>query len=158
MAKNDLGSFYRNMKTLGIHMYGKTNMSMEPNSMETIVKTLEAQGNEQFEGDPAITDFGLPPRPTKPELNKLPSEEEILEHLALLKESAPGLDEVTALMLKEAGEEFHLLLVPLVQKLWAQDPALWEHSLCEVVGFRLYKKGARDDVNNYRTTWLIDDD
>ena len=92
MAKNDLAAFYKNLRTLGIHLHGKTNTSMEPNSMDDIIKSLETLGNETFEGDPNVVFHGLPMRAIRPELNALPSEEEILEHVSQLKESAPGLD------------------------------------------------------------------
>mmetsp|Transcript_102993 Transcript_102993/g.296578 ORF Transcript_102993/g.296578 Transcript_102993/m.296578 type:complete len:1838 (+) Transcript_102993:1524-7037(+) len=155
LHQHDLSGFYAGLRRFGLHLDERSSRGKEPHSLAEIRDYLYKLGNEDFEFDASELEMGLPAVHTNEAMDRLPTEEEILGTLQTVRETAPGKDEVTALMLKEGGEMFRAELVHVIRALWVTDPVDWDPVLHSALGRRLYKKGLRTDVANYRTIWLI---
>ena len=76
--------------------------------------------------------------------------------LADRRESSPGADQVTVLMLRLSGELGLKILTNLMQELWQHPEQDWDPLLHKAVGVLLWKrKGSRDDLNQYRLIVLL---
>ena len=106
--------------------------------------------------DHALIDAEVPAQPTDESLGVPPTDEEFFNAVFSLRESAPGPDQVTALMLRSAGPRALWQVRLLVHQLWNTDASEWEASTKQVVGIPLYKgDGSRADLDNYRYIMLI---
>ena len=152
---HDMGRFHSLLPKLGIHMQGRSQEGREHFSLQ--------QAREHFQqtmADPLPVDQqlieALPTIPTSDWLGFVPTSIEIKDALSALKESAPGDDQITALMLRLSGELGHRLLINLVKDLWTLPGDQWPPSLHKAVGVLLWKrKGSRTDVKTYRMIVLL---
>ena len=46
-------------------------------------------------------------------------------------------------------------IIRLTRHLWDTPPDKWESILHEAQGFKIFKKGDKSDLSNYRFLWLI---
>ena len=79
-------------------------------------------------------------------LSRIPSDEEVLETIGQMKDSAAGVDQVRMGMIKNGGERVLAETCRLVQEMWGKRHWEWEEVVkdCELVP--LYKgKGGREE-------------
>ena len=88
-------------------------------------------------------------------LNETPQEEEILGAMAKMKESAPGKDGVRLCYLREAPPVVRAEVVRMVQFMFENRSHKWEEELKIGQMVPLFKKGDRNDKNNYRGVCLL---
>ena len=72
-----------------------------------------------------------------------------------IRESAPGKDGVRIGYIRNASEEVRGRVIRLVQRMFEEGPGSWEESLRKGVMVPLFKKGDRNDRNNYRGVCLL---
>ena len=72
-----------------------------------------------------------------------------------IRESAPGKDGVRIGYIRYASEEVKGRVIRLVQRMFEEGPGGWEDSLRKGVMVPLFKKGDRNDRNNYRGVCLL---
>jgi hypothetical protein len=72
-----------------------------------------------------------------------------------VKESAPGKDGVRMIYINHASEEVKGEVVKMVKYMFANRAHKWETSLKEGQIIPLFKKGSRNDKNNYRGVCLL---
>ena len=72
-----------------------------------------------------------------------------------IRESAPGKDGVRIGYIRYASEEVKERVIGLVQRMFEGGPGGWEGSLRKGVMVPLFKKGDRNDRNNYRGVCLL---
>ena len=83
-------------------------------------------------------------------LDEIPTREEILTQLKKMRESAPGEDGIRLIYLLQGGEEIINRVVELVQYMFCNGSDKWEDELKEGVIIPLFKKGDKNNTNNYR--------
>jgi hypothetical protein len=89
-------------------------------------------------------------------MDDLPTVEEINDTIAALRESAGGEDEVTILMIREAGEAAKEQFRRPVRQLWMTEPEGWETAVKRRVEVMLYKgEGDQTNLDNYRGIMLL---
>ena len=88
-------------------------------------------------------------------LNMTPEPEEIEEAMGEVKESAPGLDGVRMIYIREAEEEVRHRCVEMVRKMFEEGADQWDEGLKVGGMVPLFKKGDREDKNNYRGVVLL---
>ena len=89
------------------------------------------------------------------ELEEIPEVEEIEKALRTMRESAAGPDRTTVSMLKHGGEKVLEKVVQTVQHMWVTDPEAWEADMHKAHVIALFKKGDRNDLDNYRGICLL---
>ena len=72
-----------------------------------------------------------------------------------IRDSAPGKDGVRIGYIRYASEEVKGRVIRLVQRMFEEGPGGWEESLRKGVMVPLFKKGDRNDRNNYRGICLL---
>jgi hypothetical protein len=92
---------------------------------------------------------------TNAEMDLVPKDEEIFEHMDKTKESSAGPDEITITMLKKGGEKVRQKVASTVKKMWITEPEEWEEVMHEADVIVLFKKGDRGDLDNYRGICLL---
>jgi len=93
--------------------------------------------------------------PVCEELGDCPSDAEIWVALRGMRESAPGPDLVTVSLLKHGGNMLKQKVVDFVREMWDKPPEQWESICHEAEVIALFKKGARDSLDNYRGICLL---
>ena len=88
-------------------------------------------------------------------LNRIPSEGEIMTAIKEIRESAPGEDGVRISYIKLACDEMKAVIVELVQLMFQKRAHEWSEGLKTGIIVPLFKKGDRNDANNYRGVCLL---
>ena len=88
-------------------------------------------------------------------MNEIPSVEEIMKAMKVMRESAPGEDGVRVSYIKYACEEMKGEVIELVRKMFVSRASEWSEQLKGGVIVPLYKKGDREDPGNYRGVCLL---
>ena len=92
---------------------------------------------------------------TDTSLEETPQDEEILEALRGMRESAPGPDLITVSMLKYGGAALLAKLCSMVKWMWETAPENWEEVCHQAEVIALFKKGAKHSLDNYRGICLL---
>ena len=157
VAIHDIKQFYNTLPKFGIHAAeGHSKEGKEPFTPQEALDHLDAVMNHALPVA-AETLEALPRRvPQSEHLAQLPDRAEVQDALADLRESAPGLDEITVLMLRLSGELGIQIITNLMPDLWQHPEQDWDPLLHKAVGVLLRKrKGNRDDLNQYRLIVLL---
>ena len=88
-------------------------------------------------------------------MNEVPEREEIEEAMKEMKESAPGEEGVRIGYIRFACEEMKARIIRIVQEMFEHDAGRWDDSLKVGIMIPLFKKGDRNDKNNYRGVCLL---
>ena len=89
-------------------------------------------------------------------LNELPTSQEIFKEMDLMRESAPGEDNVRLIYLQKAGPEMKIKVTKMIQYMFTHDATDWKESLKAGIVIPLYKrKGDKDVEGNYRGVCLL---
>ena len=161
---NNSGKMYNNLKKLG--QRGLTKASNNTKLTKEDFKIHFANiSKHRFENDPAEIEEMLSKVKDISEtesarnwdgiLNTIPSNEEIFEQMDKMRESAPGEDNVRLIYIKKAVPEIKECMGDLVRFMFRNDAADWEDSLKIGLVIPLFKKGDKDDENNYRGVCLL---
>ena len=120
---------------------------------------------ERFEEDPEVVEAAvdgardLRGRASAEEanefLNLTPEPEEVIEAMGEIRESAPGVDGVRIGYIREAEEGVRSRCVELVRRMFEEGADQWEGGLKVGGMVPLFKKGDREDRNNYRGVVLL---
>ena len=149
----DFGAMYSTLRTLGTRSskpQGGTNITTE--QFRSHFAKVSAV---RFENEPAALEEAIEETPDRrheipiqranEELNKTPSDDEILEAINEAKDSAPGKDKVRIRYVKEACAELRVNVVLLVQRLFETRANTWEDLVKVGQIVPLFKKGDRDE-------------
>ena len=155
---NNSSKMYSSLKKLG--QRGLTKASNNTKLTKEDFKThFEKISKHRFENDPTEIEEMLSKvddireteaaRNWNDTLNMIPSNEEIFEQMDKMRESAPGEDNVRLIYIKQAVPEIKESIGDLVRYMFRNDAADWEDSLKIGLVIPLFKKGDKDDENNY---------
>eukprot|EP00972_Heterocapsa_arctica_P065030 9599567-Heterocapsa_arctica.AAC.1 len=103
MACSDLRRFHQLLPKLGIRVDGYSSQGKEDFTLEAARAHMIQVGSNPLPVSEDTLNSLPPPRPEEEWLGYLPSLDEVSTALAGLKESSPGCDGVTALMLRISG-------------------------------------------------------
>ena len=86
-------------------------------------------------------------------LDEVPSRGEIKASVSQMNNNkAPGMDGITAEILKNGGEKMNNLLEQVIQSVWESEvPQDWRDAIL----VSLYKKGSKSDCSNFRGISLL---
>lgn len=100
LDSHDMGTFYKLLPKLGIHLYGKTPQGRSEHTLDTIADYLEDRGKDHMELKESTGERGLDPIEEDATLNEVPTYSEIRYEIANMHDSAADSDEVTMGMIK----------------------------------------------------------
>lgn len=162
--RGDSGMMYKTLKKLG-------GRDIKKESNTTNITTEEFRDHfkkvseERFENSPEeiaetvrrVEDIRHTEkaREWREQLEEVPSREEILKQMKLMKDSAPGDDGVRLSYLLKGGQEVFDKIVEMIQFMFLNGHDKWEESLKVGIVIPLHKKGDRNDPNKYRGVCLI---
>ena len=131
MAAHDFKQFYDTLPKLGIHAEGRSREGQEP--FTPALEHFDAVMNTPLE----VTEETLRTLPrrvaTADHLAQIPTRTEVEDALADRRESSPGADQVTVLMLRLSGELGLKILTNLMQELWQHPEQDWDPLLHKAV-------------------------
>ena len=113
-------------------------------------------GAENSSYNPAVLE-AVVNRPLSSGIGEAPNNEEILDNIKAMKESAAGADEVTIGMIRALPDVGQVQVFRLIQQMW-QEPhneRLWTGNIHSSLLVMLFKKGCRSDPQNYRAISLL---
>ena len=162
--RGDQGTVYKHLKKLGSR--GITRAPETTNITTEEFKThFQAISKDRFENNPEdiediinlIDDISNTEeaREYAELLNTTPPREEILKQMKEMSESAPGKDGVRLIYLLNGGPELIDKLVTMIQDMWEKGQEEWDDSLKIGQVIPLFKKGDKNNVNNYRGVCLL---
>ncbi len=124
-----------------------------PKTVEEVTTFIESIGNTPFD-DAGIEEEDLPKQqPIHHELADVPTISEVIEAMMSMKDSEPGEDEISILLLRTAGPRILRIVAQLVRRLWQQGLTDDENN---GMGFLLWKgKQPVHDLNDWRVIWLL---
>jgi hypothetical protein len=156
MATHDLRQFYSILPKLGIHSEGKSREGQEAFSLSEAREHFAKTMSDPLPVDPQMTDQLEQRTPTAQWLGKPPDRAEVEDALQDMRESSPGKDECTALMLRLSGELGMRVLTSITCRMWTTKATEWEDQLKTAVGVLLWKqKGDRKKLDNHRMIVLL---
>ena len=89
------------------------------------------------------------------ELEKNLEREEIEKAIREIKDGAPGIDGVSIKMIKFADGVCKERIVQLIKDMYERPPTEWEDYIKVGLVVSLFKKGERNNINNYRGVCLL---
>lgn len=146
--RHGMGSLYCLLRSIWVLEGGRSSRGKEYFSIDQMAGHVKSIANDPGE----VTRTPLPmacPVATQDWIGLVPGDSEIDMNLHGMKETAAGMDEVTANMLKYAGPSFHMHLL-VVQCCWSSDPTTWDSSMHDAFGIFLCKKGDKRCLDNCR--------
>ena len=162
--RGDSGMMYKTLKKLGGRDIKKESNTTNITT-EQFRDHFKKVSEERFKNSPEeiaetvrrVTDIRdtEKAREWRDRLEGVPSSEEILKQMKLMKDSAPGDDGVRLSYLLKGGQEVFNKIVEMVQFMFVNGHDKWEESLKVGIVIPLHKKGDRNDPNKYRGVCLI---
>ena len=89
------------------------------------------------------------------ELEQNLEREEIEEAIREIKDGTPGIDGVSIKMIKFADEMCKERIIQLIKDMFESPPTDWEDCIKVGLVVPLFKKGERNNINNYRGVCLL---
>ena len=162
--RGDYSAMYKHLKKLGTR--GMTKAPETTNiGTDDFKRHFQDISKDQYENNPDdiersvnnIDDISqtVKARLWAERLNETPSREEILQQMKKMKESAPGRDGARLIYLLQGGPEILDKLITMVQYMFEHGAAEWEVALKIGQVIPLFKKGDRNNVNNFRGVCLL---
>ena len=161
--RGDIGEMYSALKSLGdrnkkaAEGHNITTADFKEHFQQVSQDRYERGAEEIDEAVGAVRDLRgtEEARDAEALLNETPQEEEIERAVKRMKESAPGKDGVRLCYIKEAPPEVKAELVRMVKFMFENRAHKWEDELKTGQMVPLFKKGDRNDKNNYRGICLL---
>ena len=164
--RGDTGAVYKHLKKLGQREITKapTNTTI---TTEQFQQHFMKVSEERFENRPEeieeileeVDDISMTEKAAEIRerigLEETPSREEILEQMGKMKDSAPGKDGVRLSYILKGGPALINEVIKLVQFMFENPAIKWEESLKIGLVIPLFKKGNRNDPNNFRGVVLL---
>ena len=158
------GIVYRRLRELGVRGMKKAPESTTL-TKEDFKNQFQKISKDRFENDPeemeATVDMIEDISETDAakicaeQFDEIPSREEIITQMKKMRDSAPGQDGVRLSYLMSAGQEITEKLVNMVQYMFQNGAEKWEESLKVGLVIPLFKKGDRNNANNFRGVVLL---
>ena len=162
--RGDQGTVYKNLKLLGTR-----GMSKAPETSNITTDEFKTHfqdiSKDRFENTPEeiaeivdkVEDISETENAVrwKELLDEIPSREEIISQMKKMKESAPGKDGVRMIYLLQGGPELLDRLISTIQDMFIKGADDWEGELKIGQVIPLFKKGDRNNTNNYRGVCLL---
>ena len=162
--KGDSGTLYKTLKKLGTRGF-KTAPETTTITKEEFKDHFQRISKDRFENDPEIIFEAVDKmedlrdneeaRRWAIQLDETPSREEILTQMKKMKNSAPGKDGVRLIYILQGGPIILEKIVDLIQFMFENDAIEWEVELKEGQVIPLFKKGDRNNTNNFRGVVLL---
>ena len=162
-AQGNIGEMYKILYKLGTR--GQKATGEHTLTTEDFKKQFEKVSKDRYEEPPWETgaavdrarDFRGDRRAIEEEerLNRLISEAEVRKAIKEIRESSPGEEGVRIGYIRHACEEMQGLIIELVQLMFDERADKWSDALKTGVIVPLFKKGNRNDPNNYRGVCLL---
>ena len=161
--RGHIGEMYETLRTLG----GRDRKAQEGHNIttETFKNHFQKITEDRYEVDPQemertveeVTDLRntQKAREANDFMNETPEEEEIMRAIKETKDSAPGKDGVRVGYIREATPEVRQEVVKMVAFMFENRAHKWEEELKIGQMVPLFKKGDRNDTNNYRGVCLL---
>ena len=153
-----VGDMYKVMRSLGKR--GKKAGESHHITVEDLREHFSRITEERFEEDPEVVEAAVEgardlrgdegAEEANEYLNMILEPEEIVEAMGEVRESAPGVDGVRISYIREAEGEVWERCVELVRRMFEEPAEQWDESLKVGGMVPLFKKGDREDRNNYR--------
>ena len=162
--KNDMGKMFKLLRKLGMRD-GKITRPGEYFSVEEYKSHFEKVSQERQEvtnqvmswvfdrvedmsSDDSIREAGE-------ELEKTLEREEIEKAIREIKDGAPGIDGVSIKMIKFSDGTCKERIVQLIKDMYERPATEWEDCIKVGLVVPLFKKGERNNINNYRGVCLL---
>ena len=156
MRRQDIGEMYSILKQLGLRHYAVPNSKATVIPAETfkqhfqkVQEKREENGlTEKIQSRRIIREFAQTTpegRQMAKECSTMPSEEEIMEEWAKVKEKAPGEDDIRMIYLKSAPIEFQKRIVKVIQTMFTTSAEFWDDIVKVGLIISLHKKGAKNN-------------
>ena len=158
-GRGDLGAMYKGLKKLGGRGLKKVSAATTI-TKEEFRDHFAKVSAERFENPPEeiycavdeSEDLRLDPRTQqwRVELNAPSEREEVLREMDKMRDGAPGEDGAMLRYIVQAGGQALDEIVELVRYMWMNAADSWEDALKRGLIIPLFKKGDRNNPNNYR--------
>eukprot|EP00972_Heterocapsa_arctica_P113253 16436155-Heterocapsa_arctica.AAC.1 len=123
---SDLRRFHQLLPKLGIRADGYSSQGKEDFTLEAARAHMIKVGSNPLHVSEETLNTLPHPRPEEEWLGYLPSLDEVSTVLAGLKESSPGCDGVTALMMRISGDRGRRIITGIARRLWTSSSETWE--------------------------------
>ena len=158
------GIVYKRLRELGLRGIKKAPESTTL-TKEDFKNQFQKISKDRFENDPEVMEATIDmiedisetdeAKMWAEQLDGIPDREEIMTQMKKMRDSAPGQDGVRLAYLMLAGPEIIDKLVNMVQYMFQNGAEKWEESLKVGLVIPLFKKGDRNDANNFRGVVLL---
>lgn len=162
--RGDMGEMYKILREIGVGTYRKAQAAGTVTTEDFRLHFSEVS-KERYEVDPArlsaavrrVKDISETERAREANdlMNETPQEEEILNEMKKVKDSAPGEDGVRMRYISCACPEVRAEVVRTVQFMFENRAERWEESVKAGQVVPIFKKGDRNNRNNYRGVCLL---
>ena len=162
--RGDAGTLYKTLKKLGTRGI-KTAPETTTLTKDNFKEHFQSISKDRFENDPEILEEAVEAMEDLREneeakrlaemLEETPSREEIITQMKKMKNSAPGKDGVRLIYILQGGQIIIDKVVELIQFMFEHDADEWEEVLKLGLVIPLFKKGDRNNANNFRGVVLL---
>ena len=163
-GRGDTGAVYKALEKLGKRGIKKVTSSTTI-TKEQFKDHFSKVSAERFENPPEeidravdeANDLRTDPRTEewRERLGRPPDREEVINEMKKMKDGAPGEDGARITYILKGGGKALDEMVELVRYMWENGADKWETSLKRGIIIPLFKKGNRNDPNNYRGVCLL---
>ena len=162
--KNDMGKMFKLLRKPGMRD-GKITKPSEHFSVEEYRSHFEKVTQERQEVTNQVVNWVYDRvddmrnderiREAGEELEQNLEREEIEQAIREIKDGAPGIDGVSIKMIKFADEMCNERIIQLIKDMFQSPPTDWEDCIKVGLVVPLFKKGERNNINNYRGVCLL---
>lgn len=150
-----MGRFYQTLKQLGVRNVNFSEEGLCRFSLQQMKQHNEQVSHGRLPVDLEMVADAVAQRPIDASLGFLPTRQEFRRALSALRESSPGKDAVTSIMLRFSGVRAQEQLYRLVCQCWTSDGSSWDSLLTTGLGVMLFKTGDKNSLDNYRCIVLL---
>ena len=158
-----IGDMYKCMRKLGTR--GAKAPASSVSTVAEFKEHFERVSKERYEVDPSVIESVIErvddlrenerARIENDRLNEMPERDEIERAMKEMKDSSPGEDGVRLRYICSACEEVRVRVIGIVRMMFDRRANEWDECAKSGVIVPLFKKGDRNDVNNYRGVCLL---
>ena len=162
--ERDLGTMYQLLKRLGMRdsKGASANGYFTPQQYKTHFEKVSKERNEESDETRKTTIENIEDlrentaaKVAAEELSSPVTQEEILREWGKVKDGGPGIDNVRVSYIRLAGKTTQEAVCNVIMDMVNKDPCEWEEMVKIGLVVPLFKKGQRDDINNYRGICLL---